>query len=133
MITLITFLFLFSLQAAELQVSNEWIRPGAKGMGTALYFVVENQSDVPDTLYKVTSDVSSMIQLHETYTKDEMMGMREVGEMVIEPESSLELKPGGYHIMVMKLKRDIKVGGKAEFVLNFKNVGDILITTKAKR
>ena len=133
MITLITFLFLFSQQATELQVSNQWVRPGAKGMGTALYFVVENQSDVPDTLYEVTSDISSMIQLHETYTKDEMMGMREVGEMVIEPESSLELKPGGYHIMVMKLKRDIKAGEKAEFVLHFKNAGDILITTKAKR
>jgi periplasmic copper chaperone A len=133
MVTLLTFLFLFSQQPTEVKVSDQWMRPGAKGMGTALYFVVENQSDVTDTLYKVTSDVSNMIQLHETFTKDEMMGMREVGKYVIEPGSSVELKPGGYHIMVMKLKKDIKSGDKAEFVLHFKIAGEVKITAEAKR
>lgn len=124
---------MFSQQATELKVSDQWMRPGAKVMGTALYFVVENQSDVPDTLYKITSDVSNMIQLHETYTIDDMMGMREVGKYVIGPESSLELKPGGYHIMVMKLKRDIKAGDEAEFVLHFKLTGDVSVTAEAKK
>ncbi|MCH9029524.1 MAG: copper chaperone PCu(A)C, partial [Bacteroidetes bacterium] len=58
--------------------------------------------------------------------------MREVGEFVIEPESSLELKPGGYHIMVMKLKRDIKKGDEIEFKLHFKNAGSIIIRAKVK-
>lgn len=133
MITLLTFLFLFSQQATELKVSNQWMRPGAKGMGTALYFEVDNPTDSPDTLYKVTSDISNMIQLHETYTKDEMMGMREVREYVIEPGSSLVLKPGSYHIMVMKLKEDIKAGDKAEFVLHFKIAGDVSITAEVRK
>jgi len=132
MITLLTFLFLFYSQGNNLQVKNQWMRPEAKGMGTALYFEVENPTDKPDTLYKVTSDVSNMIQLHETYTKDELMGMREVGEFVIEPKSSIELKPGGYHIMVMKLKRDIKKGDVIEFNLLFKNAGSIIIRAKSK-
>ncbi len=133
MISLLTFLFLFYTQGNDLQVKDQWMRPGAKGMGTALYFVVENQSDLPDTLYKLTSDISNMIQLHETYTKDDMMGMREVGKYVIEPGSSLELKPGSYHIMVMKLKKDIKGGDKEEFVLHFKIAGDVSITVEAKK
>ncbi len=133
MITLLTFLFLFYSQENNLQVKNQWMRPGAKGMGTALYFEVENPTDKPDTLYKVTSDVSNMIQFHETYTKDDMMGMREVGEFVIEPESSLELKPGGYHIMVMKLKKDIKAGDKEEYVLHFKIAGEVFIMAEAKK
>lgn len=132
MIALLTFLFLFYTQQNNLQVKNQWLRPGAKGMGTALYFEVENPTDKPDTLYKITSDISSMIQLHETYAKDELMGMREVGEFVIEPESSLELKPGGYHIMVMKLKRDIKKSDEIEFKLHFKNAGSIIIRAKVK-
>lgn len=132
MIALLTFLFLFYTQQNNLQVKNQWLRPGAKGMGTALYFEVENPTDKPDTLYKITSDISSMIQLHETYAKDELMGMREVGEFVIEPESSLELKPGGYHIMVMKLKRDIKKSDEIEFKLHFKNAGSIIIRAKLK-
>lgn len=132
MIALLTFLFLFYTQQNNLQVKNQWLRPGAKGMGTALYFEVENPTDKPDTLYKITSDISRMIQLHETYAKDELMGMREVGEFVIEPESSLELKPGGYHIMVMKLKRDIKKSDEIEFKLHFKNAGSIIIRAKVK-
>ncbi|MCH7723123.1 MAG: copper chaperone PCu(A)C [Bacteroidetes bacterium] len=132
MITLFAFLILFYSQGNILQVKNQWLRPGAKGMGTALYFEVENPTDKPDTLYKITSDISSMIQLHETYAKDELMGMREVGEFVIEPESSLELKPGGYHIMVMKLKRDIKKSDEIEFKLHFKNAGSIIIRAKVK-
>ena len=132
MIALLSFLFLFYTQQNNLQVKNQWLRPGAKGMGTALYFEVENPTDKPDTLYKITSDISSMIQLHETYAKDELMGMREVGEFVIEPESSLELKPGGYHIMVMKLKRDIKKSDEIEFKLHFKNAGSIIIRAKVK-
>ena len=132
MIALLSFLFLFYTQQNNLQVKNQWLRPGAKGMGTALYFEVENPTDKPDTLYKITSDISRMIQLHETYAKDELMGMREVGEFVIEPESSLELKPGGYHIMVMKLKRDIKKSDEIEFKLHFKNAGSIIIRAKLK-
>ncbi|MCH7772323.1 MAG: copper chaperone PCu(A)C, partial [Bacteroidetes bacterium] len=73
MITLFAFLILFYSQGNILQVKNQWLRPGAKGMGTALYFEVENPTDKPDTLYKITSDISSMIQLHETYAKDELM------------------------------------------------------------
>ncbi len=132
MITLLAFLFMFSQQATELNVSNQWMRPGAKGMGTALYFEVGNPTDKPDTLYKVTSDVSNIIQLHETYTKDELMGMREVGEYIIEPESSLELKSGGYHIMVMRLKRDINIGDKIDFTLYFRNADKISITAETK-
>ncbi len=132
MITLLAFLFLFYSQGNNLQVKNQWMRPGAKGMGTALYFEVENPTDKPDTLYKVTSDISNIIRLHETYTKDDLMGMREVAEFVIEPGYSLELKPGGYHIMVMKLKSDIKKGDEIEFKLHFKNADSIIIRAKAK-
>lgn len=132
MITLLAFLFLFNSQGNNLQVKNQWMRPGAKGMGTALYIEIENPTDKPDTLYKVTSNVSNMIQLHETYTKDDLMGMREVGKFVIEPGYSLELKPGGYHIMVMKLKRDIKKGDEIEFKLHFKKSDSIIIRAKAK-
>ncbi len=132
MITLFAFLILFYSQGNILQVKNQWVRPGAKGMATALYFEVENPTDKPDTLYKITSDISSMIQLHETYTKDELMGMRKVGKFVIKPKTSLELKPGGYHIMVMKLKKDIKKGDEIEFKLHFRNVGSIIIRAKVK-
>jgi len=73
-----------------------------------------------------------MVQIHETYTDGDMMGMREIGEIIIETESSVKLEPGGMHIMVMRLKKDINNGDEIEFKLYFRKAGEITLTAKAK-
>jgi copper(I)-binding protein len=115
----------------DIVVKDQWIRPGAEKMATALYFTLENNGSEADTLYAVETDIAKMVQIHETYTDGDMMGMREIGEIIVEPESSVKLEPGGMHIMVMRLIRDIKKGDEIEFNLHFKNAGSIIIWTKA--
>ena len=73
-----------------------------------------------------------MVQIHETYTDGDMMGMREIGEIIVEHESSVKLEPGGMHIMVMKLKKDIKIGDEIDFILYFRNADKISISAEAK-
>ena len=102
-------------------------------MATALYFRIENSDEEADTLYKVESDISKRIEIHETYQSGEMMGMREVEMIVIESNSSFELKPGSHHIMVMKLIRDIPIGDEVKFILYFKRAGEINITAESKK
>ncbi len=58
--------------------------------------------------------------------------MRKVDFVVIEPKSSFQLKPGSYHVMLMKIKKDIVEGDKENFVLHFKQAGKINITASAK-
>jgi len=60
------------------------------------------------------------------------MGMREVGQIVIPAKSSFELKPGAHHVMLMKLKQDIKKGYVGEVTLHFKSAGKIIIKAEAK-
>ena len=117
----------------DIVIKDQWMRPGAEKMVTALYFTLENNGSEADTLYAVETDIAKMVQIHETYSNGDVMGMREIGKIIIDPGSSVRLKPGGTHIMVMRLKRDINIGDKIEFVLHFKNAGDISITTEAKR
>ena len=102
-------------------------------MATALYFVIENKSEKPDTFYQVDSDLAERVEIHETYSEGEMMGMRKVDKIIIEGKSSFELKPGAHHIMLMKLKKDVKDGDEEEFVLHFKQAGEIKITAVAKK
>ena len=116
----------------EIVIKDQWLRPSAAKMATALYFTIENKSDVPDTLFSVKSEISDKIQIHETYSSGDMMGMREIGSIVIEPGKDVKLEPGGKHIMVLKLKKDIKAGDKIDFILNFKRTGVISITAEAK-
>ena len=127
-------LFLLLIQSEEIiEIENAWMRPSSKNMATALYFTIENNTGFADTLYKVDSDIAGRVEVHETYTQHDMMGMREVDMIVIESGESFELKPGSHHIMLMKLKRDINNRDKAEFVLHFKQAGEIKITATAKK
>ena len=117
----------------KIKINDPWVRPNAEGMSTALYFAIENSGEEADTLYKVKSDVSTRIEIHETYQSGEMMGMRKVEIIVIEPNSSFELKLGSHHIMVMKLINDISIGDEYEFTLFFKLAGELKITAEAKK
>ena len=130
LIVLVTFLLVEPTD--EIVIKDQWLRPSAAKMATALYFTIENKSDVTDTLYSVKSNISDKIEIHETYSSGDMMGMREIGSIVIEGGKAVKLEPGGKHIMVLKLKRDIKVGDKIDFILNFKRSGEQSITAEAK-
>ncbi len=116
----------------DIVIKDQWIRPGAEKMVTALYFTLENNGSEADTLYAVETDIAKMVQIHETYSNGDVMGMREIGKIIIEPGSSVKLEPGRMHIMVMRLKKDIKIGDKIGFTLYFRNADKILITVEAK-
>ena len=131
-ILLAIFFFIFPPEN-KIKINDAWIRPSSENMATALYFTIENNGSVQDTLFKVESNIAGKVEIHETYSQGDMMGMREVDFIVIEGKSSFEFKPGGYHIMVMKLKKDINNGDKENFVLHFKQAGEIKITATAKK
>ena len=130
---LIALLLIFSNPSDKIKIIDPWMRVGAQGQATGLFFKIENNSAAADTLYKVEFEPAGLVQIHETYDAgNDMMGMREIGKVVIPPKSTFELKPGSYHIMLMKLKQDIKKGYVGEFKLYFKQAGMIKIKAEAK-
>ncbi|MDX1372377.1 MAG: copper chaperone PCu(A)C [Nitrososphaeraceae archaeon] len=132
MILLLIINLLFTPVKENINITDTWMRPNGKGMATALYFKINNTGSISDTLYKVESNLAQKIEIHETYESGDVMGMREVENIIIDPKTSFELKPGSHHIMLLKLKQDIKIGDKGEFILYFKIVGKITITAVAK-
>ena len=130
---LLAILFVLFPSEDKIKIKDAWMRPSSEKMATALYFVIENKSETADTLFHVDSDLAERVEIHETYSEGEMMGMRKVEFIVIEGNSSFELKPGAHHIMLMKLKKDIKDGDKGALVLHFKKAGEMQITAIAKK
>jgi hypothetical protein len=130
--TLLAILFVLFPPEDKIEIKDAWMRPSSEKMATALYFIIENKSETADTLFQVDSDLAERVEIHETYSEGEMMGMRKVNFIVIEGKSSFELKPGAHHIMLMKLKKNINDGDKGEFILHFKQAGEINITATAK-
>ena len=130
---LLAILLVFSNPSDELKIKDQWMSVGAKGQSSALFFKIENNSDKADTLYKVEFAPAGKVQIHETYDAgNDMMGMREVGQIIIPSKSTFELKPGAHHVMLMKLKQDIKKGYAGDFTLYFRQAGKITIKAEAK-
>jgi len=61
-----------------------------------------------------------------------MKGMREVKNLVIPANSKVELKPGGNHIMLMSLTKDLTADSLEEIKLYFKNAGEITVKAKVQ-
>jgi periplasmic copper chaperone A len=132
-ILIIALLTIFTNPADKIKIIDPWMRVGAEGKATGLFFKIENNSDKADTLYKAEFDLAGKVEIHETYDAgNDMMGMREVEMIVIPAKSTFELKPGSYHVMLMKLKQDIKKGDEGKITLFFMQAGEIKIKAKAK-
>ena len=112
---------LLNLSSPQIKIENVWLRPANKGMNTALYFDINNLTSKDYELTEVSSGIAKVVQIHETYKQGENMGMRKVESIIIKGKSAFHLSPGGFHVMVIRLKEDLRPGDKKEFILSFKN------------
>ena len=122
--------FIFLQGGHNIIVKNAWMRPAPETFNTAFYCTVINNGDKPDTLYKASSEISSNVEIHETYKKGDMMGMRPVKNLVIAPHDSIVFKPGSYHIMLMNIKHNAEKNKKEYVSLFLKGAGEIKIQSE---
>ena len=117
----------------KVSVSGAWVRPSMPGKDMTAAYMKIRVTGTGDVLKKVSVPMSlGMAQIHETVMVDGAMTMREVtGGIAIARGATLELKPGGYHIMIMGLKTPIAVGRKVPITLTFKKAGAVKVTATA--
>lgn len=98
----IVMLLIPMLVRAELQVSDAWIKhlPAAVPV-RAGYLTLYNPGSRPVVIDSVYSDAFSSIEVHETVEQDGMMQMQRVPKLTVEANSSVQLSPGGLHLMMM--------------------------------
>lgn len=116
-----------------IEVSGAWTRPAsAGGMGVG-YAKITNSSAEPDVLQGASSDAAERVEIHETTINAEgVASMKPAGPVEIGAGKSIELKPGGMHVMLIGLKDAIKDGSKVEVKLNFKKAGAVPVELDAK-
>ena len=91
-------------QRDPIQITDAWIRavPPSSDV-TAGFMVIENESPQDNALLAVETVEADTVEIHEMTYENEMMKMRPVSEVVIPGRSKAELKPGGYHLMLIQL------------------------------
>ncbi len=114
-------------------IKDAWARPSPTMSGAgAAYFVIENSGAADDKLLSVKSDVSMMTELHETKEVDGMMEMSPVDAITVPANGQAELKPGSYHVMLMKLNHELKAGEQIKLTLTFEQAGTVEVTCEVK-
>lgn len=130
---LILSLFVSWSYSSGIEVKDAWIRPGAQGMNTAIYFTINNSGDSADTLYNAKCDISKVVEVHETYKTGDMMGMRKTHFVLINAKSSFSFKPGGHHVMLIDLKKKVRVGERYSCTLFFKKAGEVKVNAEVRK
>ena len=97
--------------------------PGAAVGGG--YLVIRNKGVAADRLVGVSSPASARVEIHEMAMEKDVMRMREVKGVDVPAKKSVELKPGGYHLMLIELKAPLKPGDKVPLTLRFEKAGEV--------
>lgn len=105
--------------------------PGQKV--TAMYMQLKNSSANNHELVKAESVISNMIELHTHTNNNGVMQMGQVESIPLAANSTAEAKPGSYHVMIMGLKEDLKLGQKVDFNLTFKDGSSMPISVEVKK
>jgi copper(I)-binding protein len=92
------------------------------GRVTGAFLVIENAGDTPDQLIgaTVSAEIARAVEIHETTVgENDVMQMRPVQAIDVPAHGSVELKPGGYHIMLLDVQRDLNAGDTVTLTLTF--------------
>ena len=106
----------------ELIISNAWVRATPPGkMITAGYASIENQSKEAIIITGVSAEIAGHTSLHETQIERDRSTMRPVAVLSIKAGERVSLKPGGLHIMLMKLSESLSDGQSIDICLELEN------------
>jgi len=107
-------------------LQEAWARPGIAGGTSAVYFVLENPGSQEESLQSASSDVAEATELHLTEMADDgTMSMQHQMSVPIPAGEEVAFEPGGLHVMLINLQRDLNEGETITLVLKFKNAGEM--------
>lgn len=110
-----------SLLAQTVDVKDAWVRATVQGQQATGAFMTLTAKDTA-RLVRVSSPVAGVAEVHEMKMDGDVMKMRAVvGGLELPAGKAVELKPGGYHVMLMDLKMALQKDTTVPLTLVFKD------------
>ena len=105
---------------ADVEIDGAYARASIPNVpNSAAFFVIKNNSDKDIAITSANSDVAEKNELHTHIKENQMLKMMKIEKLVVPAKSSLELKSGGDHVMLMGLKKELKAGDEINLELSF--------------
>lgn len=102
------------------KVEDAWVR-GTVSTQKATGAFMRLTPSANARLVEAQSPVAGVVEIHEMAMERDVMKMRQVPGLDLAAGRTMELKPGGYHVMLMDLKQQLKGGDTVPLTLVFEN------------
>lgn len=117
----------------QISVADAWARPSPMMAGNgAIYMQLNNSGGSPDALVSASTDVAEVVEIHETVIENDVMKMHPVQKIEVPADGMAMLQPGGYHVMLINLKKQLEPGSKISVTLNFEKSDPMTIEAEIK-
>lgn len=118
------------VSAGDLEITAYRAKAMLPGQPTGGGFLtIANKGQAADRLLSVASPAAGMVEIHTMEVVNDVMTMRPVeGGLEIPAGATVELKPGGQHLMFMHVAEPFKQGGSVPITLEFEEAGKVELT-----
>ena len=105
-------------QTSSVDIKDPWVRATvAQQKATGAFMQLTAKAD--SKLIEAKSPVAGVVEIHEMAMDNNVMKMRQIPGVALPAGKAVELKPGGYHVMLMDLKGQVKEGDVVPVTLVF--------------
>jgi hypothetical protein len=124
--------FAFTLTAAaQVSVADPWVRGTVAGQkATGAFMQLKSASDA--ALVGAASPVAKIVEIHEMKMDAGVMKMSAIERLALPAGKTVELKPGGYHVMLMDLTQPLKEGESVAITLTLEDKAGKRATVEVK-
>ena len=120
LLAVIAALTLAQSAAAQVSVTDAWVRGTVAGQkATGAFMQLKSPTDM--ALVDAASPAAKIVEIHEMKMEGGVMKMSAVDKLPLPAGKAVELKPGGYHVMLMDLTRPLKEGDTVPLKLTFED------------
>jgi copper(I)-binding protein len=126
-----------AMAVGEMETSESGEGGMEKGRGMAgtgaVFLLLVNDGGEADRLIGGKTDVAEVVEIHETVMEGEVMKMRMLPDgLQVPAKGEVLLKPGGYHVMLIGIKQELKVGDRFTVELQFEKSGTITVEPEVR-
>ncbi|EAR60673.1 copper chaperone PCu(A)C [Neptuniibacter caesariensis] len=123
-----------SMAMAEVTVKDAYARAVPPGqMNSASFMMLNNDEEKSVSLVSGSSSVAKVVELHNHINENGVMKMRQIEKIDIPAKGMAHLQPGGLHVMLIGLKKDLMEGDNIDLNLEFSDGSSQELTIPVKK
>lgn len=113
---------------AEASIQDAWARATVPGQPVGAAYM-KISSPTATRLVKIETEAAKQVQVHNMHVHDGVMKMREHGQLDIPAGQTVELAPGGMHVMLIGLKNPLMAGETFTMKMTFQDAKNATSTS----